>query len=388
MLPKCWETLVKSPQVFAAADAFVEAGDWIVEQMTGRRTRNACAAGYKGMWSAEHGFPSREFLAGLDPALVALNGKWTTEVIAPGRRAGTVSEAFAAASGLQAGTSVSAATIDAHAGMPGMGVAASGIMGLILGTSACHLLLADELKLFDGHAGVVRDGILDGFQGYESGQAAVGDVFDWFARRFLGPADADPFAELSRKAATLQPGESGLLALDWLNGNRSPLMNPDLSGLLVGLTLATRPHEMYRALVEATAFGTRRIIEGYEEAGVPVRRLVACGGLTADPFVLQTFADVCGRPIEVAASGQAVALGAAVFGALAAGEENGGHGSVKGAIAAMTAPAVSRFAPVPRHRNAYDRLYSLYGRLHQHFGVAQRDLMAELKQMRLQAKDS
>jgi len=381
MLPKCWEIARRAPEVYAAADLLVDAGDWIVQRMTGRFCRNACAAGYKGLWVAELGFPSEAFLAALGPEIANVRSKWLTEVTPPGTCAGVVTEAFAARSGLRPGTPVSAATIDAHSGVAGMGVASPGPMSIIMGTSSCHMVLAEELRLFEGFAGVAKDGILPGYWGYESGQSAVGDIFAWFAKTFLG-REQDPFAAISARAAALRPGASGIVALDWMNGNRSVLMNARLSGALVGLTLDSRPEEVYRALVEATAFGTRRILDSYREAGLPIQELRVCGGLTRDPLLLQTYADVTGLEVHVAASSQSVALGAAILGALAAGRARGGFDEIAEAIGRMTRPAAATFRPEPDARRVYDRLYEVYLECHDHFGRRVPQVMAALKDLR------
>ncbi|MGK5083664.1 ribulokinase [Bdellovibrionota bacterium FG-1] len=378
MLPKCLEIARKAPAVYQAATYIVDAGDWFVQQMTGQFVRNSCAAGYKGLWNAESGFPTKAFLGALDPTLPALRDldeKWLKNIVAPGSRAGGVSRSFAEKTGLVEGTPVSAATIDAHSGVAGMGVYCEGPMSMIMGTSTCHMALSRQLKLFDGCAGAVRDGIIPGFVGYESGQSAVGDIFGWFARKFIGHS----FEELSAKAAALRPGASGLLALDWMNGNRSPLMNADLTGMIMGLTLDTKPEEVYRALIEATAFGTRAIIEAHRGAGIPVNELVVCGGLTCDPLVMQIYADVTGLPVHVAASNQAVALGAAIFGALAAGPAEGGFAILEEAIVRMTKPHQRVFEP--RASTVYDELYLMYRDLMEQFG-RQPQLMARLKAMK------
>ena len=376
MLPKCWEVAHKAPDVFRATDLFIDAGDWIVFQMTGELCRNACAAGYKGLWNAELGFPSLEFLTALDPTLGNLRDKWIQNIVAPGVRAGEVSAAFAAKSGLKAGTPVSAATIDAHSGVPGMGVAGEGPLSIIMGTSSCHMILSRELKLFSGYAGVVRDGIIPGFYGYESGQSAVGDIFAWFARDFMGSRAANPFAKLSRAAAKLEPGASGLVALDWMNGNRSVLMNANLGGMVAGLTLASRPEHVYRALIEGTAFGTSIIVDSYRGNGVPVTELVVCGGLAKDPLIMQIYADVTGLPVRVAASGQAVALGAAIFGAAAAGVD-----SIEGLVKRMTHKPRKRYDPNRDSHDAYRKLMGIYTECHDHFGRARPDVMKSLKEM-------
>jgi L-ribulokinase len=388
MLPKCWEVATHAPQVYEAADLFIDAGDWIVQQMTGRLTRNSCAAGYKGLWNAELGFPSPAFLRELDPKIENLAGKWLQNIVAPGVEAGRVSRTFAEKSGLVEGTPVSAATIDAHSGVAGMGVYQEGPLCVIMGTSSCHMALSRELKLFEGYAGVVKDGILPGFYGYESGQSAVGDIFGWFAKGIASGAATgasggrDPFAALSSQAAALRPGESGLVALDWLSGNRSVLMNADLSGMILGLTLATKPAEIYRALIEGTAFGTRKIVESYREGGVPVRELVVCGGLTQDALIMQIYSDVTGLRVRVAESSQAVALGAAIFGALAAGSSHGGFDTAEGAIVRMVRPAVRVFEPRPEAVAIYDQLYAVYLHAHDHFGREQTGWMKTLKALK------
>ncbi len=378
LLPKCWETLENAPEIYAAADRFIEAGDWIVQQLTGSFSRNACAAGYKGLWSEELGNPSAEFLAALDPRLAGLNEKLIERIVPAGMQAGTISDAFAARSGLVAGTPVSAAIIDAHGGVPGMGVAEPGPLCMIMGTSGCHLLPAHERHLFAGYAGLVKDGILPGFYGYESGQAAVGDLFGWFAKDFMGV----PFDEITEKARALPPGRSGLIALDWMNGNRSILMDAGLSGMILGLTLATRPEEIYRALIEATAFGTKIIIDSYRDNGIPVTGLVACGGLVKSELIMQIYADAIGLPITVSASGQAVALGSAIFGAVAAGTARGGFDTVAAAVKNMTRPGVRTFMPDPETAGVYRELFSLYRQCHDLFGIEKPEIMKSLRQLK------
>ncbi len=380
MLPKCWEIANKAPEVYAAADLFVEAGDWFVQQMTGSFCRNSCAAGYKGLWNDELGFPSGEFLRSLDPALIGLSEKWLRNITAPGRKAGELTRAFAARTGLREGTPVSAATIDAHSGVAGMGVSKEGPMSIIMGTSSCHMSLSRELKLFDGYAGVVKDGILPGYYGYESGQSAVGDIFGWFVNDFLRVPAADPFAEIAKRAAALEPGAGGVVALDWMNGNRSVLMNANLSGMLLGLTLRTRPEEVYRALIEGTAFGTKMIVEAGRRGGIPVDDLVVCGGLTKDPMIMQIYADVTGLEVKVSPSTQAVALGAAIFGASAAGARNGGFDSMPEAISAMARPPVRTYAPGKRAGAVYEKLYAVYKRTHDFFGRENAELMKSLRE--------
>ena len=268
---------------------------------------------------------------------------------------------------------------------------APGTLVMIMGTSNGHLLLGGELVEVEGMCGVVEDGIVPGYFGYEAGQSALGDIFAWFTRHAVPPeyhaaAEArgvDVHDVLAEEAAALRPGESGLLALDWWNGNRSVLVDADLSGLLVGMTLATRAPEIYRALIEATAFGTRVIVEAFEQAGLPVKAIVACGGLPErNPLLMQIFADVVGREIAVAASRQAPALGAAMWGAVAAGAAAGGHATITDASSRMASLSETRYKPRPENRGAYDVLYGEYLRLHDLFGRGGDEVMRRLRRLR------
>lgn len=390
LLPKALEILHESPPLYKAADCFVEGGDWLVWQLTGRLVRNSTAAGYKGMWVHAFGFPSDDFLRAVDPRLVGL---YTKKVAgphkAPGERAGTLTKEMAKQLGLREGTPVSAATIDAHAGVPGCGVVRPNIMTIISGTSQCHMMLSREPILFEGFAGLVKDGITKGYYGYESGQTAVGDIFAWFVDHGAPPdivaaaakAKRSVYVELEARAEKLKAGESGLLALDWWKGNRSVLMDARLSGLILGLTLDTRPEQTYRALVEATAFGTRKIVQGYTEAGVPVEQIIMCGGLVErSPMFTQICADVLNRPIQIAASSQTVALGAAMFGALAAGKAAGGFDDIEEAAAKMVRPPKATYKPSRPAARTYNRLYALYEQLHDYFGRTVR-IMHDLREL-------
>ncbi len=391
LLPKALQVLEESPDVFAAADLIVEGGDWVVWQLTGRFARNACAAGYKGLWHKREGYPSDAYLEALHPGL---RGFYTSKgggqaVVAPGARVGTLTPEWAARLGLREATAVGAALIDAHAGVLGSNATEPGALMAILGTSTCHLLIAERERLVPGIAGVVEDGIVAGAYAYEAGQAAVGDSFAWFVDA-LAPGDIQKEAAqrgvsahdvLTERAMSLRPGETGLVALDWWNGNRSTLVDADLSGLLVGATLSTRPEHIYRALVEATAFGTRVIIDALRDGGVPVSRFVAGGGLTRNTLLLQIYADVLGLDIEVAGASQASALGAAMLGAVAAGPDAGGHASVEAAAAAM-APAPGGLYRCHADAHArYDGLYALYTELYDTFG-RRSALMHRLRELR------
>ena len=327
--PKALQILDEAPEIYERGDRLIEAADWVVWQLTGVETRNACTAGYKAIWSKRDGFPPPDYFAALDPRFErVVDEKMSRRIVPIGDRAGGLCERAAAWTGLLPGTAVAVANVDAHVSAPAVTVTAPGTLVAIMGTSICHILLGDELATVDGMCGVVEDGVVPGLFGYEAGQSAVGDIFAWLADSGVPPeyheaarrSGTSVHEVLEREAAKLRPGESGLLALDWWNGNRSVLVDADLRGLLVGMTLATKAPEIYRALIEATAFGTRVIVDAFESAGVRVDGIVACGGLPErNRLLMQIFADVTGREFAVAASGQAPALGSAMFGAVAAG---------------------------------------------------------------------
>lgn len=378
MLAKIWQVLDEAPDVYDSADLFMEAADWVVMQMTGNLARNSCTAGYKALWHKRDGFPSTAFLEALDPRLADLpDTKLRGPILPLGAKAGGLSAEMAEAMGLAPGTAVAVGNIDAHAMVPAVGVVTPGKLVLAMGTSTCHLLLSQDEVLAEGISGVVEDGIVAGYYGYEAGQSAVGDIFAWYVEEAV-PAYVKQEAEgagmgvhqwLERQAAAALPGESGLLALDWWNGNRSVLMDADLTGLIVGLTLATKPAEIYRALLEATAFGTRRIIEAFETGGVRIDELYACGGLPQrNRLLMQIYADVTGREIRIADSTQTAALGAAMFGAVAAGAEAGGFDSVAEAAVRMARVREETFKPDPASVEVYEQLYRDYKELHDYFG--------------------
>jgi L-ribulokinase len=389
---KSLQILDEAPRVYEAADRLIEAADWVVWQLTGVETRNACTAGYKAIWSKADGFPEAAFFSGLDPRLARIVDEKMSRTVAPlGARAGVLSSEAAAWTGLRPGTPVAVANVDAHVSVPAVGVTTPGTMVAVMGTSTCHMVLGPDLRLAEGMCGVVEDGIVPGLFGYEAGQSAVGDIFAWFVEQAVPPAvheraareGLDVHGLLERDAASLRPGECGVLALDWWNGNRSILVDVELSGMLVGATLATQPADVYRALLEATAFGTRAIIESLEAAGVSVDRIVACGGLPEkNELLMQLSADITGRAFDVAASSQAPAVGSAMFGAVAAGSAGGGHDSIADAAAAMARPHVRTYRPDPAAGPTYDRLYAEYLRLHDHFGRGSNDVMRVLRELR------
>jgi L-ribulokinase len=364
----------EAPEIYDAADRLLEAADWIVWQMTGEERRNECTAGYKGMWIKGRGFPSREFFRALDPRLEnVVSEKLSQSFYPPGTRAGGLTPKMAAMTGLAEGTPVAVGVGDAHAAVPACGVVSAGSLCMIMGTSLCHMLLGNERHYVEGVCGVVEDGIVPGFWGYEAGQAAVGDIYAWWFRT----AGQEP-GPLSERASRLKPGESGLVALDWWNGNRSVLMDADLSGVLVGMTLSTRPEDIYRALVEATAFGTYTVIRAFESQGVDIRELVACGGLAEkSPLVMQIFADVTNRVIRLPRSVQASSLGAAMHGAVAAGI----HPDFAEAVRHMAGAAVRCFTPDPAAHAVYEQLYSEYLQLHDYFGRGGNQVLKRLKSL-------
>ena len=393
---KTLQILNEAPEVYQAADRLVEAADWVVWQLTGVETRNACTAGYKAMWSKREGFPPSEYFAALHPRLAdVIDEKMSREILPIGARAGGLTSQAAAWTGLRPGTAVAVANVDAHVAVPATSVAQTGRMVMIMGTSTCHMVLGDEEHLVPGICGYVEDGILPGLFGYEAGQSCVGDHFAWLVENCV-PAAYEREAQargmglhslLEEKAAQLKPGESGLLALDWWNGNRSVLVDVDLTGLLLGATLLTRPEEIYRALIEATAYGTRVIIEAFEQHGVPVHELVAAGGLPEkNRLLMQIYADVTGREIKIAGSTQAPALGSAMFGAVAAGRDSGGYDSIYEAAPIMGKLKDESYQPDPAASAVYDRLYAEYLLLHDTFGRGGNDVMKRLKRIRLESR--
>ncbi|MDO4739227.1 MAG: ribulokinase [Eubacteriales bacterium] len=396
MLPKIWETLRCAPQVYDAAASFVEAGDWIVFRLTGQRTRNCSMAGYKAMWNKREGYPDKGYLRALDPRLEhVFEEKYAGAPLSVGSCAGFVTKEAAELFGLPEGCAVAVANIDAHVSLPPAGLTGSGEMLMIMGTSTCHIMLGDEEKLVPGMCGAVEDGVVPGLIGYEAGQSCVGDHFDWLVKHAMPAAYAreaeargmDAHALLTEKAAALRPGESGLIALDWWNGNRSVLVDADLTGLLVGLTLQTRAEEIYRALIEATAYGTRKIIEAFEHSGVESRALYACGGIAQkNKLLMQIYADVTGREIRIARSSQTPALGSAMFGAVAAGRARGGYDTIEQAAREMGGTLETVYRPQEESVRVYDELYAEYERLHDEFGRGANDVMKRLKALRNRAR--
>jgi L-ribulokinase len=389
---KSLQILDEAPAVYRAAERLIDATDWVVWQLVGTETRNACTAGYKAIWSKSEGFPAPEFFAALDPGFAnVIDDKMSRDIRPLGAAAGGLSGAAAGWTGLRPGTPVAIANVDAHVSVPAVGVTTPGTMVAVMGTSTCHLVLGSGLALAEGMCGVVEDGIIPGLFGYEAGQSAVGDIFGWFTRQAVPPelhevaraAGTSVHSVLEDEAGRLRPGQSGLVALDWWNGNRSILVDVDLSGVLVGATLATRPADIYRALLESTVFGTRMIIDSLEAAGVAVDRIVACGGLPErNALLMQLTADITGREVDVAASTQAPALGAAMHGAVAAGARAGGFETIADAVPAMVQPHARKYRPDAGTRPIYDELYAEYRTLHDYFGRGTNDVLHRLRGLR------
>jgi L-ribulokinase len=389
---KALQILDESPEIYAGADRLLEAADWIVWQLTGVETRNNCTAGYKAMWSKRDGFPARDYFAALDPRFAdVVDEKMSRRISLLGECAGGLGADAAAWTGLRPGTPVAVANVDAHVSAPAATVTAPGTMVVIMGTSNCHILLGSESAVVEGMCGVVEDGVVPGLFGFEAGQSAVGDIFAWFAEHATPPEvheearrrGTDVHRVLETQAAKLRPGESGLLALDWWNGNRSVLVDADLTGLVVGLGLATRAPDLYRALLEATAFGTRVIVDAFESSGVAVEQIVACGGLPQrNRLLMQIYADVTGREWRVAASEQAPALGSAMFASVAAGSAGGGYDSIVAAARHMAALGDEVYRPSADAHAVYDLLYTEYVRLHDLFGRGGEDAMKALRRIR------
>ncbi|MDR3577448.1 MAG: ribulokinase [Anaerolineaceae bacterium] len=391
-VPKAWQILDEAPDVYAAADRMLEAADWVIWQLCGEEKRNSCTAGYKAIWSKREGYPANDFFKALDPRLEHfVDEKLSRDIYPLGQRAGGLTAQAAGWTGLKAGTAVAIANVDAHVSVPAATVVEPARMVIIMGTSNCHMVLGDSEHIVPGMCGYVEDGIIPNFFGYEAGQSCVGDHFAWFVENcvpasYQGEAERrkiDIHSLLEEKAAALKPGESGLVALDWWNGNRSVLVDVDLTGMLLGMTLLTRPEEIYRALIEATAYGTRKIVDTFNENGVPVNEIVATGGLPDhNKLLMQIYADVTGREIKVAAAKQTPALGSAMFGAVAAGKAAGGYDTIYEASQHMAHLRSEVYKPNPQARKIYDRLYAEYELLHDYFGRGGNNVMKRLKALK------
>jgi len=387
---KALQLLEEDPEVYEAMDYWVEAADWIVWQLCGSYVRNACTAGYKGIYQ-DGRYPSEDFLAALNPEFKNfVSAKLDHTIGRLGDAAGRLTAEAAAWTGLPEGIAVAVGNVDAHVTAPAANAVDPGQLVAIMGTSTCHVLNGAELHEVPGMCGVVDGGIIDGLWGYEAGQSGVGDIFGWFTRygvppeyhQAAGRQGLDIHEYLTELASRQAIGEHGLIALDWHSGNRSVLVDHELSGVIVGQTLATRPEDTYRALLEATAFGTRTIVDAFRGSGVPVTEFIVAGGLLKNPLLMQIYADVTGLQLSTIGSAQGPALGSAIHAAVAAGE----YADIRAAAAAMGSEPGAVYAPIPENVAAYEELFREYRTLHDYFGRGTNDVMHRLKAIQRKAK--
>jgi L-ribulokinase len=374
--PKLIELWLEDRDVYDACHGFIEATDWIVWFLTGNECRQSCTAGYKAMWSHDEGLPPADYFEAAYPGFGRPAAKLGTEFAPLGTPAGALRPELAARLGLPESVAVAVGNVDSFVSVPGAGVQSPGTFVMVVGTSICDLVIDPVEVRLPGITGVVRDGILPGLYGYEAGQAAVGDMLAWFVETLARP-DAE-YAGFEHAAAAIGPGESGLVALDWWNGNRTILADADLSGAIFGLTLQTTREQIYRALLESIAFGNRRIIENFEEYGLALEEIVACGGIAEkSPLTMQLLADTSGLEVSVPDSSQIPARGAALFGAVAAGF----FPDISAAIAATRPPVARSYSPDAQARAIYDRVYSIYRSLYERLGRSEVELLHSLKRV-------
>ncbi|MDQ0770545.1 L-ribulokinase [Pseudarthrobacter defluvii] len=383
------QLLEEDPEVYAEMDHWVEAADWIVWQLCGRYVRNACTAGYKGIYQ-DGRYPSEEFLAALNPEFKDfVSSKLEHTIGRLGDAAGTLTAEAAAWTGLPEGIAVAVGNVDAHVTAPAAKAVDSGQLVAIMGTSTCHVMNGAELREVPGMCGAVDGGIVPGLWGYEAGQSGVGDIFGWFTKYGVPPeyhqaakdAGVGIHEYLTELASRQAIGEHGLIALDWHSGNRSVLVDHELSGIVVGQTLATRPEDTYRALLEATAFGTRTIVDAFRDAGVPVKEFIVAGGLLKNRLLMQIYADATGLQLSTIGSEQGPALGSAIHAAVASGL----YADIREAAAAMGAEPGDVYTPIPENVAAYDELFQEYKTLHDYFGRGGNDVMHRLKAIQRKA---
>lgn len=381
---KALQLLEEAPEVYDAMDKWVEAADWIIWQLCGKYVRNICTAGYKGIYQDGH-YPSAEYLEELNPRFRNfISEKLEHEIGQLGAIAGTLSEAASKWTGLPQGIAVAVGNVDAHVTSAAANAVKPGQMVAIMGTSTCHVMVSDVLEEVPGMCGVVPGGIVAGKLGYEAGQSGVGDIFAWFANNYVPKeyqrqaeaSDMDIHSYLSKLAESQPVGAHGLVALDWQSGNRSTLVDHQLSGLIVGMTLATKPEEIYRAIVESTAFGAKKIVETFNKSGVNVDEFIAAGGLIKNRFVMQIYADVLNMPITIIKSTQGPALGSAIHAAVAAGE----YSDVVEAAAVMGGTEDLKYLPNPKNAKIYEQLFEIYDKMYESFG--HNGLMHNLRQIR------
>ena len=385
MFPKMLETLRKAPNVYDKAARFTEAADWVVWMLTGIESHSSSIAGYKALYSPRDGYPDNDFWAQLDSRFADVVGtKVSTAVIQSGTKAGELSEYASCLTGLPAGTAVASPIADAHASLPGAGIARDKKLMLIIGTSGCHIIMSKNSIDIPGVCGYVADGIVPGYYAYEAGQSCVGDCIDWFVKNCLpkryydeaGSSGISVYDLLNKKASLYGPGESGILVLDWWKGSRTPLSNADLSGTIVGLNMQTKPEDIYRGIIESAALGTRKIIELYESHGIAIDEVFASGGIPQkNPFLMQIYADATGKSIRIVKTAQAAARGSAVLAAAAAGL----YPAIGQAIESLGEECTQTYIPDPENHQKYSKLYALYNELSDYFGRENTSFMKKLK---------
>jgi len=385
LFPKVLQILREDKSVYDDTFRFIEAGDWIVWYLTGKETHSICTTGFKAIWDNENGYPDKDFLGKLSPGFEDIIGtKISTNITKLTEPAGYITEETARLTGLKEGTAVMPAFIDAHAALPALGIVEPGELLMIIGTSTCHILLGNKEVNIPGISGCVKDGIVEGMYAYEAGQSCVGDSFEWFVKNCVPKSYSDEadklgmniYEYLRSKAKLLPPGSNGLIALDWWNGNRTPYVDGDLTGMIAGLNIHTLPEEIYRALIEATAYGTKKIIEIYEESGIRIKKLYAAGGIAEkDELLMQIYADVTQRDIYISGTSQACAYGSAVLGAV----NKNGYTDLKEASKNMKKVKEVVYKPNPANSRIYNDLYASYKTLSKFF--AENGIMKMLKSL-------
>jgi L-ribulokinase len=383
--PKLIQVWLEDREVYDAAQRFIEVTDWVVWQLCGAERRSAGPAMYKAMWSPSSGLPPVAYFEAAYPGFSRPDEKLGREFLPLGTRAGYLRPELAARLGLPSNVAVAVGNVDSFVSFPGVGAEPTGSYVMVVGTSICDMVVHSEEVALAGITGVAKDGILPGLYGYEAGQPAVGDMLGWFAERLSrGPGSvAERLVELEEAAVPFAPGETGLVALDWWNGNRSVLADADLAGVIAGFTLQTTAAEVYRSLLESIAFGDKVILDGFRQNGFPVEEIIACGGIAEkSPLLMQLLADVSGLPVKVPASSQVGARGSALFGAVAAGEEAGGFASITEAAKALCPPTARSHLPQPQRTRAYAKVYSIWKGLHDSLGLANVSWLHQLKELK------
>lgn len=391
MIPKILETFQQDRELYEAAFAFTEAGDWLTKTLTGSAKRSCSMAGYKAWWIPEKGYPDNAFFKIIDSDFQNVtHDKLPGEICEIGQKIGNLNEKWANRLGLMPGIAIAASVIDSHAGVPGSGICRKDQMMMVLGTSSVMVALSEKPFADAGICGAFKGGIVPGYYALESGLAAVGDMLEWFTDNCV-PVSYTKEAEqkgirihelLTQKASRLKPGQSGLLALDWWNGNKTPYVDGNLSGVILGLTLNTKPEEIYRALIESTAFGTRMILELFEKNNIHINEIIASGGIAnKNPLFMQIYADVLGKSIKLADSEQTAALGSAIYASLAAGQCNGGYDSYEEAVSSMSRQKDFCYQPCMESKVLYDQLYHLYCSTGRQFHDSELNVLHALRQI-------